>query len=143
MPLRKLAHNSNCIISIQDGLVFQCQHEAKPQELAEFSCGKVASFDSVKNKCLAHTVTRFGFHATIDHTHTFAQIIALANAGTPVIVSIPPLRSSLFYHGHILVVTGGNSSEVFLADSSVYNLQALPLQRFLFLWSGLTAIVTP
>jgi hypothetical protein len=92
---------------------------------------------------IARTVARFGFHATIDHTHTLAQMIALANAGTPVIVSIPPQRSSLFYSGHILVVTGGNSSMVFLADSSVYNLQALSIQSFLYLWSGLTAIVTP
>lgn len=92
---------------------------------------------------IARTVARFGFHATIDHTHTLAQMIARANAGTPVIVSIPPQRSSLFYSGHILVVTGGNSSMVFLADSSVYNLQAVSIQSFLYLWSGLTAIVTP
>jgi hypothetical protein len=92
---------------------------------------------------IARTVEHFGFHATIDHTHTFAQMIALANAGTPVVVSIPPQRSSLFYGGHILVVTGGNSSVVFLVDSSAYNLRTLPLQSFLFLWGGLTAIVTP
>lgn len=92
---------------------------------------------------IAHTITHFGFHTTIDHTHTLAQIIALANAGTPIIVSIPPQRSSLFYHGHILVVTGGDASMVFLADSSEYNLQALSLQSFLYLWSGLAAIVTP
>jgi ABC-type bacteriocin/lantibiotic exporter with double-glycine peptidase domain len=92
---------------------------------------------------IIRTVEHFGFRATIDHTHTLDQVIALANAGMPIIVSIPPGRSPLLAGGHVLVVTGGNASEVFLADSSSYNMHALSRQRFLFLWSGLTAIITP
>jgi ABC-type bacteriocin/lantibiotic exporter with double-glycine peptidase domain len=112
--------------------------------LAERNAGAITpELGLLETTGIARTVTHFGFHATIDYTHTLAQVIALANAGTPVIVSIPPQRSSLFYHGHLLVVTGGDASMVFLADSSEYNLQALSLQSFLYLWGGLAAIVTP
>ncbi len=89
------------------------------------------------------TVEQFGYHATIDHTHSLAQVIALANNGTPVIVSIPPGRSSKFPNGHILVTTGGNAHSVFLADSSGYNLDTLPRSQFQMLWSGLTAVIIP
>ncbi len=92
---------------------------------------------------LARTARAFGFQATIDHTHTLDQVIALGNKGTPVIVSIPPGRSRKFPGGHILVATGGNAQSVFLADSSSYNLGTLSRTQFQALWSGLTALVTP
>jgi hypothetical protein len=106
---------------------------------------------------IARTVERFGFHATIDHAHTLVQVIGIctshrhlsvqvigiANKGTPVVVSIPPKRTEMFSGGHVLVVTGGNASDVYLADSSSYDLHALSRSQFVLLWSGLTAIITP
>jgi hypothetical protein len=89
---------------------------------------------------IARTVARFGFHTTAGHHFTLDQIIDLANHGTPVIVSFPPLR---YPGGHLLVVTGGNSTMVFLADSSAWNWLALSSARFLWYWEGFAAVVTP
>ncbi len=92
---------------------------------------------------IARTVARFGFQARIDHVHTLAQVVGLANQGTPVIVGIPPGRSAQFSRGHLLIVSGGDEKEVHLVDSSSYNLTVLSRERFGFLWGGMTAIVTP
>ena len=68
------------------------------------------------------------------------QIIAVANSGKPVIVSFPPDR---YAGGHLLVVTGGNSNIVKLADSSLWNRKVLSRAQFLNWWEGFYAIVTP
>ena len=56
------------------------------------------------------------------------------------IVAFPPAR---YPGGHLLVVTGGDESRVFVADSSVYNRSFFPRTRFLALWAGFAAVVTP
>jgi hypothetical protein len=58
----------------------------------------------------------------------------------PVIVGFPPDR---YPGGHLLVVTGGNSTTVFLADSSIWNLHSLSRARFLSYWEGFAAVVKP
>lgn len=89
---------------------------------------------------IQRTATRFGFKTTWGHNLSLDQIIAVANSGKPVIVSFPPDR---YAGGHLLVVTGGNSNIVKLADSSLWNRKVLSRAQFLNWWEGFYAIVTP
>ena len=86
------------------------------------------------------TAAQLGFKTTWGHNLSLDQIINIANQGRPVIVSFPPDR---YAGGHLLVVTGGNSSTVKLADSSLWNRQSLSRSQFLNWWEGFYAIVTP
>jgi peptidase C39-like protein len=89
---------------------------------------------------IQRTAGRFGFKTTWGHNLSLDQIIAVANTGKPVIVSFPPDR---YAGGHLLVVTGGNSNTVNLADSSLWNRKSLSRAQFLNWWEGFYAIVTP
>jgi len=89
---------------------------------------------------IQHTAAQFGFKTTWGHNLSLDQIITIANQGRPVIVSFPPDR---YAGGHLLVVTGGNSSIVKLADSSLWNRQSISRAQFLQWWEGFYAIVTP
>lgn len=89
---------------------------------------------------IQHTGAKFGFKTTWGHNLSLNQVIAAANSGTPVIVSFPPAR---FPGGHILVVRGGDSNYVYLADSSRLNWTRLTHARFMQLWGGFSAIMTP
>ncbi len=89
---------------------------------------------------IQRTATRFGFNTQWGHNLSLDQIIAVANSGKPVIVSFPPDR---YAGGHLLVVTGGNSNFVKLADSSLWNRKTLSRAQFLNWWEGFYAIVTP
>jgi hypothetical protein len=89
---------------------------------------------------IQRTAARFGFKTTWGHNLSLDQIITIANNGKPVIVSFPPDR---YAGGHLLVVTGGNSYTVNLADSSLWNRHALSRAQFLHWWEGFYAIVTP
>ena len=89
---------------------------------------------------IQHTGEQFGFKTSWGHNLSLDQVIAVANSGTPVIVSFPPAK---FPGGHILVVRGGDSSSVDLADSSRLNWTQLSRERFLQLWGGFSAIMKP
>ncbi len=89
---------------------------------------------------IQRTVAQFGFKTTWGHNLSLNQIMDIANRGTPVIVSFPPDR---YAGGHLLVVTGGNSDYVYLADSSLWNRHSLSRAQFLKWWEGFYAIVTP
>ena len=89
---------------------------------------------------IQRTAAQFGFKTTWGHNLSLDQIITIANQGRPVIVSFPPDR---YAGGHLLVVTGGNSSIVKLADSSLRNYHSLSRTQFLNWWEGFYAIVTP
>jgi hypothetical protein len=89
---------------------------------------------------IQRTAAQFGFKTTWGHNLSLDQIIDVANHGRPVIVSFPPDR---YDGGHLLVVTGGNSSVVKLADSSLWNYHSLSRAQFLQWWGGFSAIVTP
>ncbi len=89
---------------------------------------------------ILRTATQFGFKTTWGYNLSLDQIITIANNGTPVIVSFPPDK---YAGGHLVVVTGGNGSSVYLADSSLWNRHSLSRAQFLNWWEGFYAIVTP
>jgi len=87
------------------------------------------------------TVDRFGFQATHLNNPSLDEVIKIANQGRPVIVSFPP--SAIVPGGHILVIRGGNSDQVYLADSSILNQTSMSRSNFLSLWRGFAVVVTP
>lgn len=93
-----------------------------------------------ENIGVARTAERFGFTTNWGDSWNLDQVLASANAGHPVIVGWPP---SLYTGGHIVVVTGGDANQVYLADSSLWNYQKLSRSQFLKWWGGFAAVVTP
>jgi len=89
---------------------------------------------------IARTMARFGFVTSWGYGRSLDQVVALANGGKPVIVAFPPSR---YPGGHLLVVTSGDESRVLVADSSIWNRTSFSRSRFLALWDGFTAVVTP
>src|SRR5258706_1177983 len=89
---------------------------------------------------IQRTVAEFGFKTNWGYKLTLDQVITIANQGTPVIVGFPPGK---YPGGHLVVVTGGNSNTVNLADSSMFNRHLLSRSQFLKWWGGFSAIVTP
>jgi hypothetical protein len=85
------------------------------------------------------TMGYFGFVTTHQH-FTLDQLIATANAGTPVLVNFPPTTWS---GGHFLVVVGGDNRYVHLADSSRLNMQYMLRDRFQHYWQGFADTFTP
>ncbi len=89
---------------------------------------------------VANTASHFGFTAIWGHQFSLNQIIAMANKGRPVIVSWPPDR---YPDGHLVVVTGGDSNSVYIADLSMFNRHSLTHAQFLAWWGGFAAILVP
>jgi predicted double-glycine peptidase len=89
---------------------------------------------------IAHTMAHFDFVTSWGYGRSLDQVVALANEGKPVIVAFPPSR---YPGGHLLVVTGGDGNRVLVADSSIWNRTSFSRTRFLALWAGFAAVVTP
>ncbi len=89
---------------------------------------------------IQRTVALFGFKTTWGYSLSLDQVIDIAIHGRPVIVSFPP---SKYAGGHLVVVIGGDSNVVRLADSSLWNRQSISRSQFLSWWGGFSAIVTP
>ena len=87
-----------------------------------------------------HTVAQFGFKAIWLTNNPLDQIIGVANRGTPIIIGFPPAR---WAGGHLLVLRGGNSQNVYLADSSRLNMQVMSRPTFLKYWAGFAVGVVP
>ena len=94
----------------------------------------------VRPEGIQNTAAQFGFQTTWGNNWTLDQVISTANRGEPVIVSFPPDR---YDGGHILDVIGGNSTTVYLADTSLWNRHSLSRSQFLAWWEGYAAVVTP
>lgn len=94
----------------------------------------------LEDQGIARTVAHFGFKTSWGYSLSLSQIISIANSGRPVIVGWPPSR---YTGGHLVVVVGGNSSTVYIADSSLYNRHALSYAQFNQWWGGFSAVVTP
>ncbi len=107
----------------------------------EAQIGEISpSLGLLRPEGIEHTAAQFGFKTTWSNAWTLEQVIRAANHGNPVIVSFPPDR---YDGGHILVVTGGNSTTVFLADTSLWNRHALSRAQFLQWWEGFAAVLMP
>ena len=89
---------------------------------------------------IAKTVAKFNFSANYLNNPSLDDVMKAANNGTPVIVSFPPSR---WAGGHILVVIGGDSNYVYLADSSRLDMRAMTHAIFMKYWAGFAVIVTP
>ncbi len=86
------------------------------------------------------TMVSFGLHTTRLSQPSLQQIVKLADAGTPVLVNFPPDR---FAGGHFLVVLGGTSQQVSLADSSRLHMQSLSSAQFASYWGGFAETFVP
>jgi hypothetical protein len=89
---------------------------------------------------IASTAAKFGFKTQWGNSGSLDQIISIANSGKPVIVGFPPDR---YEGGHLLVVVGGDSNNVLLADTSLWNRRVLSRGQFSQWWGGFYAVVTP
>ena len=89
---------------------------------------------------IQRTVAKFGFKTTWGYKLSLDQVINTANSGRPVIVSFPPSR---YAGGHLVVVIGGDSQSVLLADSSIFNRHSISRAQFMQWWGGFSAIVIP
>lgn len=98
------------------------------------------SLGLVNDSGIQRTAAQFGFNTSSGYSLSLSKVIAIANSGEPVIVDWPP---SKYDGGHLVVVIGGNSTSVFLADSSIYNRTSLSQAQFLQWWGGFSAVVTP
>lgn len=81
-------------------------------------------------------VARYGLRADVylsNNPLTYRQMLYLTNTlGIPVVVNMRATTG--YYHylsgGHILVMTGGDSKTIRLADSSLYYMKSLPLGTY-------------
>jgi predicted double-glycine peptidase len=90
---------------------------------------------------IALTANHYGFNTSLSHARSLQDIINISNRGTPVIVGV---RDSYnFPGGHIMVVRGGDSKAVYLADSSPGNFTHMSYSSFLGMWQGFSAVVKP
>lgn len=94
----------------------------------------------LEDRGVARTVAYFGFKTSWGYSLSLNQIISIAQSGRPVIVSWPPSR---YAGGHLVVVIGGSSSSVTIADSSLYDRHSVSRAQFMQWWGGFSAVVTP
>lgn len=94
----------------------------------------------VEDVGVARTMAKFGFKTNWGYNLSYDQVIATANGGQPVIVSWPPSR---YDGGHLVVVIGGNSQTVIIADSSRYDRHSLSRAQFMKWWAGFSAVAAP
>ncbi len=98
------------------------------------------SLGLVEDVGVARTMTKFGFNTSWGYSLSYDQVVATANRGQPVIVSWPPSR---YDGGHLVVVIGGNSQTIIIADSSLYDRHSLSRAQFMKWWAGFSAVATP
>jgi Peptidase C39 family len=94
----------------------------------------------VEDAGIARTAAKFSFSTNWGYNLSYDQVVATANHGQPVIVAWPPAR---YDGGHLVVVTGGNSQTVDIADSSRFDRHSLSRAQFMAWWAGFSAVVTP
>jgi hypothetical protein len=83
---------------------------------------------------IAKTASYFGFRAVPNPPRTIQDLIAVANKGFPVIVGVP---------GHILVVRGGDSNNVYLVDSAPANRKIMSRAEFANWWDNFSVELLP
>ncbi len=83
---------------------------------------------------IAKTASYFGFRAVPNPPRTVEDLITVANKGFPVIVGVP---------GHILVVRGGDSNNVFLVDSAPADRTIMSRTQFASWWDNFSVELLP
>jgi hypothetical protein len=94
----------------------------------------------LQNQGIGITVAKFGFASNYLNSPTLDTVEQIGNQGHPVIVNFPPDR---WPGGHLLVVRGGDSNNVYLADSSELNMQVMARATFMKYWGGFGVVVFP
>ncbi len=97
----------------------------------------------LRDEGVSMTANHFGFNASLSHSRTLQNLIAISNKGAPVIVSV---RDGYYFPGgHLFVVRGGDSQYVYIADSSPANFTRMTYAMFLGMWQGhsFSAVLTP
>jgi hypothetical protein len=88
----------------------------------------------------------YHYRADLNWHLTYKQLLYITNTlGLPVIVNV---RISYgYYHffdgGHFLTMTGGDAAGLKIVDSSEYYITYLPLDTFMSMFTGMTAVVVP
>jgi Papain-like cysteine protease AvrRpt2 len=83
---------------------------------------------------IAKVASYFGFRSVPNPPRTIENLIAVANKGFPVIVGVP---------GHILVVRGGDSNNVFLVDSAPADRKIMSRAQFAGWWDNFSVELLP
>jgi hypothetical protein len=83
---------------------------------------------------IAQAASYFGFRAVPNPPRTLPDLINVANKGFPVIVGVP---------GHILVVRGGDSNNVYLVDSAPAGRTIMSRQQFANWWDNFSVELVP
>jgi hypothetical protein len=83
---------------------------------------------------IAEAASYFGFRAVPNPPRTLQDLINVANKGFPVIVGVP---------GHILVVRGGDSGNVYLVDSAPADRTIMSRQQFANWWDNFSVELVP
>jgi len=83
---------------------------------------------------IAKAASYFGFRAVPNPPRTIEDLVAVANKGFPVIVGVP---------GHILVVRGGDSNNVFLVDSAPADRTIMSRSEFAGWWDNFSVELLP
>ena len=83
---------------------------------------------------IAKAASYFGFRAVPNPPRTVQDLIAVANKGFPVIVGVP---------GHILVVRGGDSNNVYLVDSAPADRTIMSRAQFASWWDNFSVELLP
>lgn len=83
---------------------------------------------------IAEAAGYFGFKALPNPPRTLPDLINEANKGFPVIVGVP---------GHILVVRGGDSNDVFLVDSAPADRTIMGRGQFASWWDNFSVVLVP
>ena len=83
---------------------------------------------------IATAASYFGFRAVPNPPRTLQDLINVANKGFPVIVGVP---------GHILVVRGGDSNNVYLVDSAPADRTIMSRQVFANWWDNFSVELVP
>ena len=88
----------------------------------------------------------YHYRADLNWHLTYKQLLYITNTlGLPVIVNVRIAYG--YYHffdgGHFLTMTGGDAAGLKIVDSSEYYITYLPLDTFMSMFTGVTAVVVP
>ena len=83
---------------------------------------------------IAKVASYFGFRAVPNPPRTIQDLVAVSNKGFPVIVGVP---------GHILVVRGGDSNNVYLVDSAPADRTIMSRAEFAGWWDNFSVELLP